>query len=399
MEEVLGVSATAARLRESFLRKVGLVRVTDGLCELSTWTQTWRDGGDNRIVAALLHSRCQYLGEMLAATLEPCTTDELLVVANEGYGMGWDTPAQVSNRRGWLQSCGMLEQLADGHLQATAAGRDLLGDLVLHEPVATPLGPQPDARTDEEEVSPGPEERRGEAQPVSSLVQQIIDEVRIAATDSHDPDRLERATRDAFAFLGFRSEWLGGSGKTDVLLDAMLGRDDSYRVIIDCKSTGSGSLSDQQIDWVTLEEHRLKHEAQHVAIVGPSPGGSRLFERAMKHNVAVISVERLVGLCSQHAKTPLGLDAYRSLFAKGGEPDSQEVSERSEDVARLVRLAAVACDAIRNRANAFGRLTARDLFLIVSADPAAEGSSQEELQTILDVQQHRVRGSCSRSAR
>jgi hypothetical protein len=260
-----------------------------------------------------------------------------------------------------------------------------LGDLVLHEPVATPLGPQPDARTDEEEVSPGPEERRGEAQPVSSLVQQIIDEVRIAATDSHDPDRLERATRDAFAFLGFRSEWLGGSGKTDVLLDAMLGRDDSYRVIIDCKSTGSGSLSDQQIDWVTLEEHRLKHEAQHVAIVGPSPGGSRLFERAMKHNVAVISVERLVGLCSQHAKTPLGLDAYRSLFAKGGEPDSQEVSERSEDVARLVRLAAVACDAIRNRANAFGRLTARDLFLIVSADPAAEGSSQEELQTILDV--------------
>ncbi len=87
---------------------------------------------------------------------------------------------------------------------------------------------------------------------------------------------------DVFEFLGFRAEWLGGSGKTDVLVDAMLGRDDSYRVIVDCKSTGSGAVADQQIDWVTLEEHRRKHDAQHIAIVGPNPSGTRLFGRAVE---------------------------------------------------------------------------------------------------------------------
>ena len=206
-----------------------------------------------------------------------------------------------------------------------------------------------------------------------------------SATDSRNPDRFERAARDAFAFLGFRAEWLGGPGRTDVLLDALVGQDDSYRVIVDCKTSGSGSVTDQQVDWVTLTEHRARHDAEYVGIVAPNPAGSRLAERARQHEVTVMSAEQLGGLCRQHARAPVGLDDYRSLFAAGGMLDTQHVDERADEVGRIVTLAAAVCDTIGERSPTFGRLSARDLFLILAGTPIAEATSEEELARLLDT--------------
>jgi hypothetical protein len=175
------------------------------------------------------------------------------------------------------------------------------------------------------------------------------------------------------------------SGKTDVLLDAMLGKTDSYRVIVDCKTSASGSVSDPQVDWVTLTEHKTKHDAQHILLVAPGPSGTRLFERAKQYKVTVMSADQLGGLCRQHAKTPLGLDGYRSLFTDGGSLDTQSLDERAEELRRLIMLAAAVCEAIRDRSEVFGRLSARDLFLILAGQPVAEGTTEEELQALLDT--------------
>jgi hypothetical protein len=121
----------------------------------------------------------------------------------------------------------------------------------------------------------------------------VVEAIKSSATDSGHSDRFERAVRDAFAFLGFQAEWLGGSGKTDVLLDARLGATDSYRAVVDCKTSGSGSIVDQQVDWVTLTEHKTKHDANHIVLVAPNPSGSRLLERARQHHVTVISADHL----------------------------------------------------------------------------------------------------------
>jgi hypothetical protein len=110
-----------------------------------------------------------------------------------------------------------------------------------------------------------------------------------------------------------------------------------------------------------------------------------MFERASKHNVTIMSADQLNGLCRQHAKTPLGLDDYRSLFTVGGTLDTQAVDERAEEVKRLVTLAAAMCEAIRARSTVFGRLSARDLFLILSDKPVAEGTTEDELQALLDT--------------
>ena len=379
LEDVLEIRATAARLRESFLRKVGIINVHGGVCRLSRWTERWRETGDGRIIAALLHSRCQLIGELLDVAREPKSNEELLGIANERYGMGWDTQTQIANRRGWLQSAGMFAVTDDGRIQTTSAGQALLGELTLHVPGITPVVAEPVPVS----VAEAPAELV--PTPTATALSSIVDAIKQSATESGSPERFEQAVRDAFAFLGFQAEWLGGAGKTDVLLDAMLGKDDSYRVIIDCKTCGSGSLSDQQVDWVTLGEHKAKHDAQHVVVVAPNPTGSRLFRRAEQHGVTVISVDQLAGLCRQHAKTPLGLDDYRSLFGSGGLVDTLVIDERAEEVKRITALAAAICDAIRIRSVEFGRLSARDLFLILATDPVAEGTTEGELQGLLET--------------
>jgi hypothetical protein len=379
LETVLGVKPTAARLRASFLRKVGIINVQGGLSRLGIWTERWLESGDNRIIVALLHSRCQFVGELLDACREPRTNEELLAVANERYSMGWDTQTQIVNRRGWLQSAGVLVETGDGRVQAAATGRSLLAEIALYDPTAAPLMTTPvEVPAVQTPTDLTPPQTAG-------VVDRIVYAIKESATDSTHSDRFEQAVRDAFAFLGFEAEWLGGSGKTDVLLDAMLGKTDSYRVIVDCKTSASGAVSDQQVDWVTLTEHKTKHDAQYVVLVAPGPSGSRLFERAKQHNVTVMSADQLGGLCRQHAKTPLGLDDYRLLFTEGGSLDTQALDERAEDVRRVIMLAAAVCAAIRDRSELFGRLSARDLFLILAGQPVAEGTTEEELQALLDA--------------
>lgn len=381
LQQMLQVQATAARLRASFLQRAGIISVEAGVCGLSEWATMWRESGDNRILAALLHGRCQFIGELLAAAREPRSPAELLAVANDRFGMRWDTHTQVANRRGWLQSAGMLSANGDGKLQTTPAGSALLAELSLYPGGMAPgsdIAGAPSARPEAPESDLRPE-------PTGAVLEALVESLRSTATDSAHPDRFEQAVRDAFEFLGFRAEWLGGPGRTDVLLDALLGRDDSYRVTVDCKTSASGSVGDQQVDWVTLADHKAKHEAQYVALVAPNPSGSRLFERAENQRVTIISAEELAGLCSQHAKSPLGLEDYRALFTSGGRVETAMVDEQAEELTRLMVLTRAVCDTVRARSDLFGRLTARDLYLILADNPAADGTSEAELQGLLDT--------------
>ncbi len=74
------------------------------------------------------------------APRRPRGTDDHRAARNRQrqYGMGWDTQTQISNRRGWLQSAGMLMVTEEGTLQASAAGIALLADLVLYNPAVAP---------------------------------------------------------------------------------------------------------------------------------------------------------------------------------------------------------------------------------------------------------------------
>ena len=187
LEKVLEVKATGARLRESFLRKVGVISVRSGTYSLGPWTEKWRDSGDDRIIIALLHGRCQFIGELLDAARSPRTSDELLAVANDKYGMGWDTQTQIVNRRGWLQSAGMLTDMGDSKVKLSEKGQLLLSEISLYDPTSWPTVikvVEPPVTDDSAELSP---------LPASLIVDKIVSAIKNSANDSSHPERFELA--------------------------------------------------------------------------------------------------------------------------------------------------------------------------------------------------------------
>ncbi len=322
---------------------------------------------------------------MLAELRQPLHIEAIRAVADTKFGLKWNTNTQIQLRRGWLQSAKLISVNEDQQLVATEAGRNLVFRLDLHSPHGKTRGPT---------TGTGPKDVAED-----NKVEQLAIEIVEVSTDSKNPDHLERVVRDAFSFLGFQARWLGGSGKTDVLLDAPAGPDESYRVAIDAKTAGSGTLSDHQVDWMTLTEHRKKHQADYSMLVGPQPSSGRLMKRAEERQVAVLSASLLAGLCRQHAEAPLGLSDYRSLFAKrrndgewmprGGEVDTSGLDEVAEEGPQMRRLVTAVVNVLSERCKVVGPLRARDLWLIMlERGEVAEGSSKDEIQSLLGMLAH-----------
>jgi len=71
-----------------------------------------------------------------------------------------------------------------------------------------------------------------------------------------------------------------------------------------------------------------------------------------------MSADQLIGICRQHARSPLSLDDYRELFRTGGAVETGGVDERAGEIDQLVSLAARLCDTIRTSSETFGQLSA-----------------------------------------
>ena len=178
------VSETSGRLTETFMRRAGIIDSDSGVLSLNDLTRRWLKTGDARIPVAIVHSRIRFVGEMLAELREPKSTQELLIAARR-YGLTWNTPTQIHERRGWLQSAGLVEP-ANGRLVITAAGTSLLSQLTLHDPEGpAPLDPVPvHPATVVDQASP-------------AEADQLANEIEDAATDSTNSARFEKAITQA----------------------------------------------------------------------------------------------------------------------------------------------------------------------------------------------------------
>jgi len=273
LKREFGSSQSNARKISLFLRRAGFVRESAGLLELSEISHRFMESQDGNLVVAQLHARIRFIGEMLGSLRsKPASTDSLLSIANDSYLMSWSTKAQIQRRRGWLQSAGAVEQDDEGRLILTASGRDLLAKLELRGPEIDPAMSNSDLAETEIDAAGPPAVSTEKSEVVTSLIAKL----HRTSVDSANPADFENVIRDVFEFLGFRAEQLGGSGKTDVVADADLGRDDSYRVIIDGKTTSHGAIKADRVDWDTINGHRIQHEADYVVIAGPAFGGEEL---------------------------------------------------------------------------------------------------------------------------
>jgi hypothetical protein len=151
---------------------------------------------------------------------------------------------------------------------------------------------------------------------------QIVQRLTQTQFKSDSPKDFELDVMDAFSYLGFDSEYLGGAGDTDILLTANIGLE-SFKIDVECKTSKSGKIIDQQIDWISLRDHRKKNEANFVILVGPEFSGGNLEKRADEYDVSLLRTDDLVRLVQAHSRFPFTLVELKDLFAGRGDRSYQ----------------------------------------------------------------------------
>lgn len=146
----------------------------------------------------------------------------------------------------------------------------------------------------------------------------LLYELRTRSEDSNNPRRFEEILQLAFKELGFDSKLLAKSGTTDILLTAPTVPEFSYRVNVDAKTNKNGKITENLIDFETLKEHKEKHKAKYVVVVGKSFVGTRLIKRAENNGIALIDIDTLEILLKNNRKFPLRALEYLPIFEQSG---------------------------------------------------------------------------------
>jgi hypothetical protein len=148
-------------------------------------------------------------------------------------------------------------------------------------------------------------------------LEEIINNLKETQNKSDLPTEYEIALADAFKFLGFQAKTIGGKGDTDVLLTANIGKE-SYKVDVDGKTSKNEKISDAQINWLSLKDHKEKNNSNFVVVAGPGFAGGNLEKRAKEYGVSLITTEELNKILEAHSKYPFTLLELKDLFAEAG---------------------------------------------------------------------------------
>jgi hypothetical protein len=155
-----------------------------------------------------------------------------------------------------------------------------------------------------------------------TIVKEITSKLKETEIKSQSPNEFEDAIKNAFDFLGFDAELIGGSGDTDVILTANIGKE-SYKVTVDGKTSVYGKINDGGIDWLSLKDHKQKNQADFVVVIGPAFSGGNLEKRANDHGICLLKTDELIQLVNAHSEFPFTLFDLKNLFTGKGERSSQ----------------------------------------------------------------------------
>lgn len=199
----------------------------------------------------------------------------------------------------------------------------------------------------------------------------IVSELRMASKDSYNPDKFEKVVRDFFALIGFDAEWLGGAGKTDVLLKTTGSPLDSFVVTVDAKATSSSAVTDGLVDFDTLKEHQKKHGSNYIAVVGRD-FNERLIKRAIEHHVVLFDVDTLEAFLNIHQKTPQKISTYRKVFEQSGKADlsvlDADIKKTEKNGTLLIGIMQRLIDECEDSITK-GQLSVRDLYMSLRSNP------------------------------
>ncbi|WLW56259.1 restriction endonuclease [Streptomyces sp. YU58] len=291
-------SSTSATL--SMLRGTGLVEQI-GLDTFAATEQAraWVDSSENVELARILHANILFFGEVLDSLADSDRAPSLASYASQMYGMPREDVAGIRSRLQILRGCGLIEEISYARFRITPLGEAFKETIPLLPPE---VGRSIEFSAAQNESRALPKEE--------SLALELLS----ASKDSANPSRFENSIAAAFEYLGLDARRDGSPGNTDVIITIPFGQTKMKLIIVDAKSSASGLIREQQVDFDTLREHKKKHEADQVAIVGPSFAEDRIKKRAAEHGVALISAEFLADVLRRQSDTPLAPHELVGLF-------------------------------------------------------------------------------------
>lgn len=298
-----------------------LERKTATIYDVTDTARLWIEKEQIIDLLCIMHRQFGFVFEMLSVLEDRSMSNkELAAIAKVSYGFERENIDEIRRRVAIFQVAKLIRNDSIDKYTITNRGRMLLGLINLEK--------MPFDEAKEECVV--------EHKNTQDL--QFFTELRLAAKDSSNFERLEKQVKVAFEKLGFEAQWLGGSGKTDVLVRAAGNALTTYSVAVDAKSTMSGNVTDGLVDFDTLEEHRRKHKADFSAVVGGSFQNERLIKRAIEHNVVLIDIDTLETLIKNHLEVPIQVTSYKEIFKTPGIANIMCLEEEREKITRYGKL-------------------------------------------------------------
>lgn len=386
-EQSLHVGESSFGAALTTLTKSGLVEETGlNIFSPTVWAQEWIESNEPLNLVRIFHARFLFLLEIIPTLSEFDRAPDLARVGVEYYGMARTDVGGIRTRLQLLKAAGLIEERAAWSYQATPLGEEVAAGSLLQFASEDLLEPQ--------SATPNQTDAVAHIEPLCLEIVQ-------AGIASDAPIRLEKAVAQAFNYLGFDAQHLGGSGKTDVLVTTTDAAHRPVRIILDAKAARSGVVNEGAIQFDTLAEHKTHHEADQVVLVGPSFEAGRVRDRAEQNEVALLTTFELANVVRRHARYPRSVATFLKFLSPGRESRREFEATWAQYERRVTLLGHVvgvlAQEAQDADAVTHGGLTSDQIYLIVRGelDPRP---SLAEIEAALMLLQHPLLKSVDTSA-
>lgn len=371
------------------LTKTGLVEQTGfNIYSPTAPGVAWLESQNALDLVLILHCKFLAMLEVIPLLTEFDKAPGLARVAHAHLGLTRVDIGGMRTRLQLLKAAGLIAERANWRFQATPLGERLVQEVLLQRSLGEGTS----------EMS-GAHRITGTDTFSSSRAAALAEELGEAGFAGGTPMRLEKAVADAFAFLGFGARHIGGVGRTDVLATVEDKSGSSVRVIIDAKTARSGTVSEGAVSFDTLVEHKDKHGAHFVALVGPGFDGGRVRARADQNGVTLISTAELGQILRRHEACPLSASEFIALV--NAEPAARKMLETiwlkaERRNALLTQVVAVLAQEARQPDEVTkGALSAEQIYLIVR-DEMDPRPTTKDIEEVLQMLEHPLVGSVRR---
>lgn len=309
------------------------------------------------------HKTYYFIFEILLELVEqPRTVKELTSISVTKYNMLKESIDQTRKRINFLRNAKLIIDDKDKKLKLSNRGKNIVNEITSAIEFSINTN---DNNQDEND---------------SKL--DILNDLRISSIDSSHPKKFEELVNEYFKLLGFQTIYYGESGTTDILLTAPTVPKFTYKVIVEVKTNWEGKITEKIINFDTLKEHKKKHNADYIVVIGKEFIGERLINRAQSNNVLLIDIKSLEDLFKNHKNFPLQPVEYRPIFEQNGTVDLSvlQVEYKKQDRRRKLFNLIVNVLIANSTDNYSGGLLSKDniYFLIKSNEVFIEQPLEEQ---------------------